>query len=89
MSRSTTEPKIDTSDYETQVNFSRGFVHLRIRRHDGKPVNCDWDTIQAIKNQALGEDSTAIEFYPARSNVVNEANYRHLWVTDLVPPLNQ
>jgi hypothetical protein len=82
-------PQIDTSDYETQINPSnRGYIHLRISRHNGKPITCDWDTIQAIKNQALGENATAVEFYPAQSDVVNEANYRHLWIVDLIPPLN-
>ncbi|MEM0953330.1 MAG: hypothetical protein AAGI24_04240 [Pseudomonadota bacterium] len=39
-----------------------------------------WEDFQAIKNQLCGEDSEAIELYPAQSRVVNEANQYHLIV---------
>jgi len=70
--------EIDTSEYTVQVLGN----HMRVSRHDGKPIVCDWDTLQAIKNEFLGEDVTAIEIYPAESNVVCEVNYRHFWVVD-------
>ena len=68
-------PSPDISEYGYQVVES----HLRVYRHDGCPVVCDWDTLQAIKNEALGEDVTAIEIFPAQDNVVDEVNYRHFW----------
>ena len=57
-------------------------IHLIIERNDGQSIEADWDTIQLIKNDVLGEDVCAIEIYPASSNVVNEINRRHLWVVD-------
>ena len=38
-----------------------------------------WDQLQAVKNALWGEDARAIEVYPAKSDVVNGGNYRHLW----------
>lgn len=38
-----------------------------------------WDELQAIKEQIYpGRD--AVEIYPVQKNVVNVANFRHLWI---------
>jgi len=77
--RDADEPgEIDTSEYTVQVLGN----HMRVSRHDGRPIVSDWDTLQAIKNEYLGEDVTAIEVYPAEHDVVCEVNYRHFWVVD-------
>ena len=61
--------------------------HLKIWRHDGKSIRADWDVIQEIKNEALGSDVLAVEFFPPDRLVVNEINFRHLWTMDVQPPL--
>ena len=38
-----------------------------------------WDELQQIKDECLGPDATAVEFYPPTTGVVNELNMRHLW----------
>lgn len=53
--------------------------HLIIKRHDGKSIKVSWDVLQEIKNDVLGEDALAVEIFPASSEVVDEANWRHLW----------
>ena len=72
-----------SSQYRIQVTQSRAVWgmtdHLTIERHDGKPIRCGWDTLQRIKNEALGEDVHAIEVFPAEKDVVNEVNRRHFW----------
>lgn len=57
-------------------------VHLTIERIDGKSIEADWDTIQKIKDEMLGESVYAVEIYPANDSIVNEINRRHLWVVD-------
>lgn len=54
--------------------------HLIIERHDKEPIRVEWDVIQAIKNEAVGEGFCAIEIYPPEGDVVNEVNRRHLWL---------
>ena len=66
------------TNYSTQVLGS----HLIIRREDGGPVQCGWDTLQEIKNEMLGVDVCAVEVFPPQDELVDEANRRHLWVID-------
>ncbi len=78
---------MDWSDeYDAQVTESRtpiGWVrHLKIKRRDEQD-GIGWDVLQTIKNELLGPDAFAVEFYPPVIDVVDESNMRHLWE---VPP---
>lgn len=44
-----------------------------------------WDELQAVKHEVGFGSSYAIEVYPADRDVVNVANFRHLWL--LAKPL--
>jgi hypothetical protein len=57
-----------------------GFTHIAIRRHDGKPLICRWDVLQAIKDSVAGKDRYAVEVFPDADSLINEENMRHLWV---------
>ena len=46
-----------------------------------------WDEIQRIKDECGFEDKDAIEFYPAKSNVLNNGNFRHIYIFDEQLPL--
>jgi hypothetical protein len=59
----------------------RTIVHISIRRHDKKPIT-DWPDKQAIKNQLVGLECVGVEFYPADSELNDQANIYHLWVVD-------
>jgi hypothetical protein len=78
-----------SGEFEAQVTESRtpiGWVrHLKVKRHDGRE-GISWDVLQIIKNELLGPDALAIEFYPPVHDVVDETNMRHLWEvpTDLL-----
>lgn len=80
---STIVKKIDITAYAYQVvtAYSREgqTAHLKVWRHDGRPVVCRWDTLQAIKNEALGEDVCVVEVFPPEDCVMNEVNMRHFW----------
>jgi hypothetical protein len=84
---------IDTSHIRVQVLETKapwGWArHLKIRRDDGKD-GISWDELQAIKDEHLGPEACAVEFYPPATNVVNEANIRHLWeCPDRWPPMHR
>jgi hypothetical protein len=53
--------------------------HLSIKRHDREPIH-DWRDLQMIKTILCGEESEAMELYPAESRVVDTSNQYHLWV---------
>ena len=40
----------------------------------------EWDTLQDLKRQAGYGDRLALEVYPRDVDLVNVANFRHLWV---------
>jgi len=55
-------------------------VHLKVRRHDGKPIRCNWDTLYRIKTDAFGVDARVVEVFPPRDDLVDETNTRHLFL---------
>lgn len=63
--------------YQIKVRTG-GRRQLCIWRVDGGTA-FPWFHLQALKNEALGEDVCAIEVYPVQAHTVNEQNYRHLW----------
>lgn len=56
-----------------------GFIWLSIKCNSLKPAK-NWQHFQQIKNDIVGEDSEAVELYPAMSRVIDTANQYHLWV---------
>lgn len=75
-----------SSKYDASVSESStpiGWVrHLKVKRLDGLD-DIGWNDLQTIKNEVLGDDVLAIEFYPPLIDVVDECNVRHLWE---IPP---
>jgi hypothetical protein len=53
-------------------------IHLSIKRIDRQPIH-DWRELQEIKNSLLGNETEAVELYPAQSRVADLANQYHLW----------
>jgi hypothetical protein len=70
-----------TQVLETIISWGR-IRHLKVWRADGKD-GITWDQLQCLKNEALGEDVCAIEFYPPEDELINCVNTRHLWE---IPP---
>ena len=64
--------------YEVDSQWGK-IDHLMIQRHDGS-TSVSWVDKQRIKDELIGTDRTAIEVYPARSHLVDDANIYHLWV---------
>lgn len=63
--------------------------HVRIRRHDGKPIRLGWDTLQRLLHEAVGDEACLVEVFPPISDVVNETNMRHFWVVSLEVLMHQ
>lgn len=55
-----------------------GVMHLGVSSLSG--VRPTWPEMQRIKDEIAGVDATAIEVYPPKSEVVDEADMFHLWV---------
>lgn len=61
-------------------------IRLDIRRKDEQD-GITWDELQDIKNQCGFSDKDAVEFYPRQQDVINTANYRHLYIFENKLPL--
>lgn len=78
--------QVHTSDHY-QNNIYDVFVsgqpkshrHILVKRRDNRPSR-DWRHFQRIKNETVGEESEAVELYPAESRLVDATNQFHLWV---------
>lgn len=57
---------------------AEGWTHLTVRRRDGSP-NIPWSDLQRIKDELIGEESEAVELYPAQSRLLDLEHRRHLW----------
>ncbi len=53
--------------------------HASIKRRD-REVLTDRSAFQQIKNELFGERFEAMELYPSRDRVLDQANQYHLWV---------
>jgi len=76
-----------------ETKLSWGWArHLKVWRRDSNEDGITWDQLQEIKNEMLGEDVCAIEFYPPSDEVVNSVAIRHLWeipASVIVPPFGR
>lgn len=51
-----------------------------IQKHDDTPIFRHWSEMQKIKNEIFGEETTAIEYYPAESKLIDYHNIYWMWV---------
>lgn len=55
-----------------------GAVHLAVSSLSG--IRPTWHEMQRIKDEIAGYDATAIEVYPPKDKIVDEADMFHIWV---------
>lgn len=53
-------------------------IHAAIRNKNNTDI--PWAKKQWIKNSLFGEHLTAIEVYPKKDRLIDEANMYHLWI---------
>lgn len=56
-----------------------GPLRIGLHSHD-RVTQIPWRHMQRIKNELVGEDRWALEWFPDEDQLVDEANERHLWV---------
>lgn len=78
ITRFVSNDKYSVQFYPHQTEWGE-VLQLLVRLHTGKPVR-SWADMQRIKNELVGEDRTAIEVFPAESDLIDQANCYHLWV---------
>lgn len=64
-----------------KLEFKLNGNWLQIWKSDGSD-GISWDELQLVKNKVFGQESWAIEIFPAESELVNMRNVRHLWLVE-------
>jgi len=62
-------------------------IKAMIQRHDAHIIGNHWKELQNIKNEIFGKEVTAIEYYPAEENLIDDHNVYWLWIlpVELLP----
>lgn len=55
-------------------------IRAMVQKHDDTPFINHWATMQRIKNEIFGIETTAIEYYPAQSELVDQHNIYWMWI---------
>lgn len=55
-------------------------TQILVQKHDDTQILNHWAELQKIKNEIFGQESTAVEYYPAESELVNMHNIYWLWI---------
>ena len=55
-----------------------GVIHLAVSSLSG--IRPTWPEMQRIKDEISGPEATAIEVYPPKSEIIDEADMFHIWV---------
>jgi hypothetical protein len=55
-------------------------IKVMVQKHDNMPIVKHWSEMQKIKNEIFGEETTAVEYYPAKSKLVDEHNIYWFWI---------
>jgi hypothetical protein len=84
---------LKSKKFLVQIWKDAGFLRISINRQDyilkdEKPIWKDgitWDELQAIKDAIGYADHWCVECYPPKNSIVNDANFRHLWLLEEAP----
>jgi len=55
-------------------------IQVLIQKIDNTPILNHWFEIQKIKNEIFGEEVTAVEYFPAESQLVDKHNIYWIWI---------
>lgn len=79
---------IDDNAKTTQGEAIRAMVQTL----DDEPIVNHWSEMQRIKNEIFGEETMAIEYYPASSELTDTCNIYWMWIfpSGVIPiPINK
>jgi hypothetical protein len=66
--------------YDNSPTSHGNAIKVMVRNRAETPIKNHWSELQAIKNDIFGRDATAVEYYPAESELVNVKNIYWLWL---------
>lgn len=55
-------------------------IRAMVQKHDALPIPNHWSEMQRIKNKLFGDETMAIEYYPAQSELTDQANIYWMFI---------
>ena len=66
--------------YDNSPTTKGSATKVMVQKHDDTPILHHWSEMQKIKNEIFGEETTAVEYYPAQSKVIDVHNIYWFWI---------
>lgn len=66
--------------YDNTLTTNGEAIQILVQKHDDTPIMNHWREMYNIKNEIFGHDVTAIEYYPAKENLIDDHNIYWMWI---------
>ncbi len=66
--------------YDNEPVTTGTAIRVMVQKHDDTTILRHWSEMQKIKNEIFGEETTAVEYYPAQSKLVDRHNIYWMWI---------
>lgn len=66
--------------YDNSPTSAGDAIRVMVQKHDDTPFVNHWREMQNIKNKIFGEEVMAIEYYPAKSQLIDDHNIYWMWI---------
>lgn len=55
-------------------------IRAMVQKHDDTPITFHWREMQKIKNEIFGDETVAVEYFPAESELQDIHNIYWMWI---------
>lgn len=80
MTRAFRNTRFTVMVYDNSPTTSGPATRVMVQKHDNTPLHNHWASLQKIKNEIFGEETVAVEYYPAASQLIDDYNIYWLWI---------
>jgi hypothetical protein len=80
MTRAFTNNRYVVMIYDNAKTSAGQAIQVLIQKLDNTKILNHWSEIQKIKNEIFGEEVTAVEYYPAKSKLIDDYNIYWIWI---------
>lgn len=88
MTRAYRNTRFTVMVYDNSLVTTGTAIRVMVQKHDDTPILNHWSEMQKIKNEIFGEETTAVEYYPPKSQLIDDHNIYWFWIfPDGVLPL--
>ena len=66
--------------YDNSAVTTGTAIRVMVQKHNDTPILNHWSEMQKIKNEIFGEETIAVEYYPAKSQLIDDHNIYWFWI---------